>query len=459
MYFEYKQYRVYPVAVLMATLLGSVYSPVYAEDKPHEQMFVVTAYYSPEPNQCCYFRGSYEDEVTFNGMGISGADGTNVYPGMLAGPPTYAFGTVIELPGLGVGTIHDRGSRIIEWGDDVHRIDVWMGHGEEGLARALEWGTRTMKGTVYPVTSQNVPEQGIDLKALPSNIALLQTLTAKDPFEVLLGLAYRQVSFGVRRLQQLLKNLGYFNHAVTGEFGDKTKAALLSFQHDYNLVGDGLVVSDLIAATLLSAEKIEEKNLPDVAHAIDASASLADIRQAQKLLRYLGYYKGRTDGVYDEDVQHAIFSFQKDYRLVSTKTDKGAGRIGPVTRATILQAWKSKVAVKKAKNIVLKEAVKQIALQEKLPKKVLSVGDKGNDVRLLQEFLWKRGYAQKKDVTGHFGDRTKSSLLQYQKDKSIVTDSLDHGAGVFGPTTKALTTKEVVEFTWQQVRQRGVKSL
>ena len=56
------------------------------------------------------------------GMPLKGADGTAVYPGMLAGPPSYEFGTVVALDGLGVGTVHDRGSRIVEWNADLHRL-------------------------------------------------------------------------------------------------------------------------------------------------------------------------------------------------------------------------------------------------------------------------------------------------------------------------------------------------
>ena len=122
MYLEYARVRIYPAAVIMTSLVGSLFSPVYAAEKPHTQEFVVTAYYSPVPKQCCYFRGSYDEEITFNGNGIRGSDGTDVYPGMIAAPDSYAFGTVIDLPGLGIGTVHDRGGRIIEWGEDVHRI-------------------------------------------------------------------------------------------------------------------------------------------------------------------------------------------------------------------------------------------------------------------------------------------------------------------------------------------------
>src|SRR5437870_1608094 len=118
MFFQCLRLRLYPLTIILTTLFGSLFSPVYANIEPYQQDFIVTAYYSPLPNQCCYFRGSYDEELLFNGQGVKGADGTAVYPGMLAGPPGYQFGTVVALDGVGAGSIHDRGSRIVEWSAD-----------------------------------------------------------------------------------------------------------------------------------------------------------------------------------------------------------------------------------------------------------------------------------------------------------------------------------------------------
>jgi hypothetical protein len=84
MYIEFLKVRLYPAAIVATSMMSSVFSPVYAVEKPHKQQFVITAYYSPVPNQCCYFRGNYDEEIAFNGKGTNGADGTPVYPGMIA---------------------------------------------------------------------------------------------------------------------------------------------------------------------------------------------------------------------------------------------------------------------------------------------------------------------------------------------------------------------------------------
>ena len=139
---------------------------------PYEQEFILTAYYSPLPGQCCYVRGGYEADKILNGEGHTAADGTAVYPGMLAAPPVYGFGTEVTLPGLGTLTIHDRGGAIQVLDSGAHRLDVWVGHGEEGLARALAFGVQRIRGTVYPVGSRQ-PGNDFDLARLPAPMARL----------------------------------------------------------------------------------------------------------------------------------------------------------------------------------------------------------------------------------------------------------------------------------------------
>jgi hypothetical protein len=84
---------------------------------PGPRTFVVTAYYSPLPDQSFYLRGSYEADIKLNGGGIKGASGKPVYSGMLAGPKIYPFGTAIKLNGVGIGKIDDRGGAIVKAGE------------------------------------------------------------------------------------------------------------------------------------------------------------------------------------------------------------------------------------------------------------------------------------------------------------------------------------------------------
>jgi peptidoglycan hydrolase-like protein with peptidoglycan-binding domain/3D (Asp-Asp-Asp) domain-containing protein len=461
MYYEVAKARVYPLAITLSTLVGSIFSPVYAAEEPYHQEFVVTAYYSAKPNQCCYFRGNYDDEITFNGRGTNGADGTPVYPGMIAAPPTYAFGTRITLDGLGTATVHDRGSRIIEWGEDLHRIDIWMGYGEEGLARALAWGVRRVKGTVYPVGWDTAPTENLALSTFPADTGLLATLPKPDPLKVLMLAKAGDDSVAVRALQSNLQSIGYFKGSITGTFGDVTRQSLKAFLMDARISGDGTEVTEEIAAALSVATEIKDENLPDLSIELSMGSRGDDVKQVQKLLRFLGFYRGRTDGIFDRDVRDALIVFQQRQGIIGAESDTGAGRVGPVTRQAMLTSWRSKIVSMKTP-IALSKMHLASSLREAglLPGKTLVLGDRGKDVRLLQAFLADHGYLdQAKDVTGTFGNRTFQGLLRYQMDSKIVSSETAHGAGVFGPATRSVAFSQIVATSWNRVRGQGMQAL
>ncbi|MSR68098.1 hypothetical protein EXS65_04755 [Candidatus Peribacteria bacterium] len=460
MYIEYEKFRIYPAAVIVTSMIGSLFSPVYASDVPRTQDFVVTAYYSPLPGQSAYFRGTYEDEITFNGQGIRGADGTGVYTGMIAAPPSYAFGTRIELEGLGIGTVHDRGGRIVEWGDALHRIDLWMGKGEEGLARALTWGTRRVTGTVYPLGIEQMPREKLSLDSIPTDTAILATLPKMDSFILLTQAAFGDIGPAPRLLQSTLRELGYFHEKPTGEFGPRTQNALKDFLSDAGIEEDGSAVNEVIAAALTVALGIKSENLPDLAIGLRRGQRGNDVRQAQKLLRFLGYYRGRTDGIFSSVFRDAVAEFQIRNGLIGSAADTAAGRIGPVTQAKILNAWKMKIVSMKSPALLLKMRIASgVQSGGWLPQQVLAAGDRGKDVRLLQSFLKNAGYLALSDITGTFGERTRQALLKYQFDSKVVSSDTSRGAGVFGPATKAAAIKDVVAARWEDVRANGNTAL
>ena len=113
-----------------------------------DSYFIVTAYYSPLLNQEDYMTNSYEWDIRLNGSWILGASGKEVFPGMIAAPKKYSFGTKIYIEWLGIWSVEDRWWAIIEainWGPSHDRLDVWMGYGDEGRKRAIIWWARKVK--------------------------------------------------------------------------------------------------------------------------------------------------------------------------------------------------------------------------------------------------------------------------------------------------------------------------
>src|SRR3989338_3556467 len=259
---------------------------VESEGFPYSKTFTISAYYSPLPCQNRYATGSYEGDIRLNGNGVHGADGTDVYPGMIAAPRTYAFGTKMDIPSIGIVAVHDRGGAIVASNSPGYydRLDVWMGYGDKGLKRALNWGKRTVEVVVYGVndsiseqitlaeysadesnrdqcgsptpeptveladaaTPEVAPEVTADAVASPVTSKpavkepVVETIAAVSTNSVSVGLAVDlkpgDSGSNVRHLQTELKRLNFYRGEITGFYGDLTEHAVFKFQQSQKLV-------------------------------------------------------------------------------------------------------------------------------------------------------------------------------------------------------------------------------
>jgi peptidoglycan hydrolase-like protein with peptidoglycan-binding domain/3D (Asp-Asp-Asp) domain-containing protein len=425
-----------------------------------QQDFIITAYYSPLPDQCCYVKGSFEEDVILNGRGTNAADGTPVYPGMLAAPTIYPFGTRIELPGIGVGVVHDRGGAIVELKDkNVHRLDLWAGVGEEGLARALAFGVRHVRGSVYP-QGIGQPSATIDLASLPAPLSMLKPFMVQQ--ESLLAVLPHAGDRGaaVQDLQEQLKGLGYLTVETTGFFGEETKRALESFLTAMDLDEPSDRVTETSASYLLALRERGSANGPLEEVFVEAGSASGTIYRAERTLRFLGFYRGRTDGKYTERLRDAIVAFQKEAKLIGDAASPGAGKIGPITRAAIFKSWQKKLLAFRAKKILLLHKIDQLIAQRKeRVASFLAPGQKGTDVRALQRFLALKGLLPTDKVSGFFGTFTKQALTAYQLTAGLITSTKENGAGTVGPATLRSIAEEQRNVLYGTVRSYGWDAL
>lgn len=223
---------------------------------PYEQTFVISAYYSPLPCQNKYVTGSYDGDIRLNGGGVRGADGTPVFPGMIAAPRAYDFGTKIYIPGVGITEVHDRGGAIVTAGNRGHsfdRLDIWMGYGDNGLQRALNWGKRTVASTVYGPNSDVVVEivlegyssdesDASDCSSVQQGAPTFTDLPDVKPSipkpksEFDGGLSLGMSGNEVFALQGELTKLNFFKGPITGFYGELTKHSVFKFQQSQGLV-------------------------------------------------------------------------------------------------------------------------------------------------------------------------------------------------------------------------------
>lgn len=322
------------------------------------ETFIISAYYSPVVEQTRYVTGSYEGDIYLNGGGVHGADGTPVYPGMIAAPKKYSFGTKMNIPGVGIVSVHDRGGAIVEKGVRGHeydRLDIWMGYGDPGLERALNWGKRTVDVIVYGLESD--VEDNVYLEGYSAAEKFLQN-TILAPLNFPNDIYFGTEGEDVKRMQEYLKEWGYYDAEPNGFYGDETAEAIYLFQLDNKLVEgpDDLGAGHFGVNTRRLFDKFitdgvdEEKtklqkghrlmkkyeDLNEVQGKFESSMDIGqkgeEVTMLQTELMRLGFLRVQANGYYGEVTAHAVYKFQQSQGLVSTETDTGAGHFGPATR-------------------------------------------------------------------------------------------------------------------------------
>ncbi|MBL4694214.1 peptidoglycan-binding protein [Candidatus Gracilibacteria bacterium] len=362
---------------------------------PYTQTFKISAYYSPLPCQDRYATGTYAGDIRLNGSGVNGASGHAVYPGMIAAPRTYAFGTKMFVPGVGIVAVYDRGGAIVnagQRGQAYDRLDVWMGYGDVGLQRALNWGKRNVDVTVYGITDSVVEDVNLP---------------------------------------------GYVADESSSASCGQDKLTLT------NVLFDNVVTPPVTAK---SATLDSNLNRGDRG---------AKVSKLQEELSNFNFYRGEINGEFDEKTEHAVFKFQQSQGLVGDKTAAGSGVFGPKTRDRMQELFSQRkhsaqlvaaatdvygqAMLAKAENIV--EEGLQIADADfvdegvRLLAKELGYGAVAPEVTLLQRFLKDEGYFDGVFITDYYGLKTQEAVLKFQLDQGVVNDRADRGAGRVGPST------------------------
>ena len=135
---------------------------------------------------------------------------------------------------------------------------------------------------------------------------------SKDQITILPGeqpAAYPTIKYGaegdaVERLQTRLKELGYFDGTVGGNFGTITRSAVMAFQAAANLTADGIVGSDTWTALYAS-------NAPAAPSSTLKPGDKNDsVKALQTRLIELGYLTGSADGEFGDNTRAAVRAFQ-----------------------------------------------------------------------------------------------------------------------------------------------------
>ncbi|MBI5755247.1 peptidoglycan-binding protein [Candidatus Peregrinibacteria bacterium] len=472
---------------------ASLFNENVPREFPYTETFTISAYYSPLPDQTWYVTGSYEGDITLNGDGVLSADNTEVYPGMIAAPSQYPFGMKIGIPGLGIGAVHDRGGAIKskeDTGQSYDRLDVWMGHGDMGLERALAWGKRTLEVTVYG--KDDTLAENFYLENFSEENALIQKyLPFLQPKTFKNDIWYGSEGEKVTLLQKYLQDLGFFQANINGFYGNETRNAVFQFQKSKGIVEgeDDLGAGHFGIRTRLALERAISElgvniapnrerlqtfesydDLREKGYSFEQPLQKGDsgenIRTLQEELKRLGYLRITPTGIFGEITEHAVFKLQQAWGLIADISTPGAGTVGPNTRSRLNAILgtriesKRRIALKRNERMLALNAPSEtvrvnpsnhdsshITLREPLRQSSgqaqgdiatdLGLGDRGIEVETLQKTLKSLGF-----FTGltseYFGSATASAVLNFQLQYDIIEDVSHPAAGYVGPKTREM---------------------
>ena len=143
---------------------------------------------------------------------------------------------------------------------------------------------------------------------LISCLLLGSTISAKASSYPLLKIGSRGQA--VSRLQQALKNKGYFTYPnITGYYGNITRAAVISFQKDYGLSVDGLAGQKTQTALYGNSSR------GGFTSTLHFGMYNERVRDLQNALMVRGYFRGTATAYYGHVTENAVIAFQIDNGL------------------------------------------------------------------------------------------------------------------------------------------------
>lgn len=451
---------------IISNIILHIYAPLIAlgDDTKQEKTFIVTAYYSPLPDQSFYLRGNYEDEIMLNGEWTRGASGMKVFPGMLAAPDIYPFGTKIELEWIGMWVVEDRWWAIVDAGKrgyDSDRIDVWMGYGEQWLRKALNWGKRKIRWVVYGKI--NTPAS-IDLSSLSTGINLPKTNTTIDIFSDWIGKYSTHEE--IKSLQKFLKGIGLYQWDIDGTYNISLVNSLYSFQKEHEIVS---TPDDIWAGywwvktrkaiqetykTNATISKETKKEFELFSTAISPTSPEEHIKALQNFFTNIAYYDGDITGKYN-DIYDTIVNYQIEKNIIQDKNDSVAGYWWPKTREQAKKDNDAYIEKKRAEEAFVKKMedmkLKSLASAEESINLIWDIKkwDTSSWVRELQRNLKKLWFFEG-NSTAIFGDKTQEAILKYQVSKGLIQQPTDIWAGKVWPKTKETLQSDLANLILQE---------
>ncbi len=220
----------------------------------------------------------------------------------------------------------------------------------------------------------------------------------------------------IKSVQTMLKELKYYDGDITGNVGDKTKAAIKQFQKEFDLTVDGVAGSQTIAKLeSVYNSRSSSSTSTSSSSGLRLGSTGTKVRDLQQDLTTLGYYWADITGSFGSKTEAAVKNFQEKNNLTADGV-AGTKTLNAIASA-ISRAGGSSSSTYDSST-------------------TLRLNSQSAAVSQLQTDLKQLGYYYA-DITGKFGEKTEAAVKEFQKDKGLTAD------GVAGYSTLQAISKAI----------------
>ncbi len=332
--------------ILFTIFLFFTFSKSISFASSNETYFIVTAYYSPLPNQKHYTTGSYYWDIRLNWKGHTTASWKAVKQWMLAAPTKYPFWTKIYFNWYGIWAVEDRWWAIVKawvrW-YEYDRIDIWMWYGDEWLMRAKKWGKRKIKWKVVSRNSKtnlkfskNVLNGIENIKVNPKTHKISDVKKLQENFKKL-GLYSWNIDWNYKNIKETIIDFQIKNKIIISRndeaawwFGPKTYLTIIKKYWNSDILikqkKSKLIETSKKVKIILDHEEIKLNwDFPQE----------IEVKKLQSLFKNLWMYKWDINGNF-ENIKRPLLDFQKKVWIIKNDNSWGAWYFWEKTKAALI---------------------------------------------------------------------------------------------------------------------------
>jgi len=319
--------------------------------------FIVTAYYSPLPNQKKYITWSYYWDKRLNWEWHTTASWKWVYAWILAAPKKYPFWTKIYFEWFWVWAVEDRGWAIVKawvrW-HEFDRIDIWMWYWDEWLQRALKWWKRTIKWRVVSRKQQTNLRFAKDIlnwlekiKVNPENNKENDVKKLQEKFKELklynwkIDWKYISIKNDIVNYQIKEKIISNPKSESAWWFWPKTYVALLRRFGSKDI----LIRQDNFEITETNPKIQLILSFPEIKLNWD-NPQEEEVKKVQELFKKLWMYNWKIDWNF-KNIRRILLDFQKKARIIKYDNSWWAWYFWEKTKAALITYFEDKNKIRK----------------------------------------------------------------------------------------------------------------